>query len=64
MYYVLYNVQNEEYLIISYDDYRECKLNLDSIIDNNSIFAHYVRIFAASYDKCLKYCEERIGYKE
>jgi hypothetical protein len=56
------NKQNGEYLIISYDDYRDCYYYLDDM-DNNPILTHKI-IFAASYEICLEYCQERIGYKE
>ena len=62
IYYVMRNKENEELLIISHDDYVAYDFYLYNI-DNNPIFTHSI-IFAASYDKCLKYCEERIGYTE
>ena len=71
MYYVMLNKQSEELLIISDDDYLAYDSQLDLAynfqlkeeIDNNPIITHSI-IFASSYDKCLKYCERRIGYKE
>lgn len=62
MYYVMLNRQNGELLIISHDDYVTYDFYLDNI-DDNPLFTHLV-IFAASYDKCLEYCEKRIDYKE
>lgn len=62
MHYVMLNRQNGELLIISHDDYLTYDFYLENI-DDNPIFTHLV-IFAASYDKCLEYCERRIGYKE
>jgi hypothetical protein len=57
----MFNRQNEELLIISHDDFLTYDAYLD--MDDNPLFTHII-IFAASYDKCLEYCEERIGYKE
>lgn len=62
MYYVMLNRENGELLIISHDDYVAYDFYLENI-DNNPIFTHLV-IFASSYEKCLAYCEKRIGYKE
>lgn len=62
MHYVMSNERNGELLIVSHDDYLMYEFYLDTM-DNNPIFTHII-IFAASYDKCLKYCEELIGYKE
>ena len=61
MYYVMLNRQNGELLIISHDDFLTFDTYLD--MDDNTLFTHLV-IFSASYDKCLEYCEKRIGYKE
>ena len=61
MHYVMLNRQNGELLIISHDDFLTYDTYLDT--DDNPLFTHLV-IFAASYDKCLEYCEKRIGYKE
>jgi hypothetical protein len=61
MYYVMLNRQNGELLIISHDDFLTYDTYLD--MDDNPLFTH-LAIFSASYDKCLEYCEKRIGYKE
>ena len=61
MYYVMLNRQNGELLIISHDDFLTFDTYLD--MDDNPLFTHLI-IFAAPYDKCLEYCEKRIGYKE
>lgn len=61
MHYVMLNRQSGELLIISHDDFLTYDTHLD--MDDNPLFTHLV-IFSASYDKCLEYCEKRIGYKE
>lgn len=61
MHYVMINRQNGELLILSHDDFATCDLCLDE--EDNPLFTHLV-IFSASYEKCLEYCEKRIGYKE
>ena len=61
MNYVMLNRQSGELLIISHDDFLTYDTYLD--MDDNPLFTHLV-IFSASYDKCLEYCERRIGYKE
>lgn len=62
MHYVMLNRQNGELIIISHDDYATYDFYLDGI-DNNPIFTHVI-IFASSYDKCLEYCNNRIGLIE
>ena len=52
MYYVMRNKITNELVIISHNNYDDCYM-----IDYNAIYA-------SSYEECLEYCENIIGYKE
>ena len=60
MHYVMKNKYTEELIIISHKDYN--KFDLFGA-DNSILFTHKI-IYAASYEDCLEYCENIIGYKE